>query len=73
MEATCLARLGTLWPTAAPGLRRDHGFIFESRRFRAACRGYRLQQEFITPYTPDQNGIIERFFRSLPEEGIGQH
>jgi transposase InsO family protein len=29
------------------------------------CRDYRLQQEFITPYTPEQNGIIERFFRTL--------
>jgi hypothetical protein len=28
-------------------------------------RDYRLRQEFITPYTPEQKGIIERFFRSL--------
>jgi len=27
-------------------------------------------QEFITPYGPEQNGIIERFFRSLKEECI---
>ncbi|MCP9446628.1 MAG: hypothetical protein NNA22_03530 [Nitrospira sp.] len=27
-----------------------------------ACRDYRLQQEFITPYTPERNGIIERFY-----------
>lgn len=31
----------------------------------AARRDYRLRQEFITPYTPEQNGMIERFFRSL--------
>jgi len=24
---------------------------------RAACRDYRLRQEFITPYTPEQNGM----------------
>lgn len=30
-----------------------------------ACWDYRLQQEFITPSTPEQNGIIDRFFRSL--------
>jgi hypothetical protein len=29
-------------------------------------------QEFITPYTPEQNGIIERFFRSLKEECVCQ-
>jgi len=27
-----------------------------------------LQQEFITPYTPEHNAISERFFRSLKEE-----
>jgi putative transposase len=54
-------------------VRSDNGLIFQSRRFRAACRDYRLSQEFITPYTPEQNGIIERFFRSLKEECVWQH
>jgi transposase InsO family protein len=45
----------------------------QSRRFRAACRDYRLRQEFITPYTPEQNGLVERFFRSLKEECVWQH
>jgi len=54
-------------------LRSDNGLIFQSLRFRQACRDYRLQQEFITPYTPEQNGIIERFFRSLKEECVWQH
>jgi putative transposase len=56
VESACLARFG------APVLRSDNGLIFQSRRFRQACRDYRLQQEFITPYTPEQNGMIERFF-----------
>jgi len=71
IEAACLARFGTLRPAAAPVLRSDNGLIFQSRRFRQACRDYRLPQEFITPYTPQQNGIIERFFRSLKEECVG--
>jgi putative transposase len=54
-------------------VRSDNGLIFQSRRFRQACRDYRLKQEFITPYTPEQNGMIERFFRSLKEECIWQH
>jgi putative transposase len=54
-------------------LRSDNGLIFQSRRFRQACRDYRLQQEFITPYTPEQNGIIARFFRSFKEESVWQH
>lgn len=73
VEAACLARFGTLRPMGAPVLRSDNGLIFQSRRFRQACRDYRLQQEFITPYTPEQNGIIERFFRSLKEECVWQH
>jgi putative transposase len=67
VEAACLQRFGTLRPVGAPVLRSENGLIFQSRRFRQACRDYRLQQEFITPYTPEQNGMIERFFRSLKE------
>jgi len=74
LEEACLQRFGTLRLTGtAPLLRSDNGLIFQSRRFRAACRDYRLRQEFITPYTPEQNGMIERFFRSLKEECVWQH
>ena len=74
IEAACLARFGTLrLGRMTPVLRSDNGLIFQSRRFRQACRDYRLQQEFITPYTPEQNGLIERFFRSLKEECVWQH
>lgn len=69
IEAACLARFGILRPIGAtPVLRSENGLIFQSRHFRQACRDYRLPQEFITPYTPQQNGLIERFFRSLKEE-----
>ena len=54
-------------------IRSDNGLVFQSRRFRETCRDYKLAQEFITPYTPEQNGIIERFFRSLKEECVWQH
>jgi putative transposase len=74
LEEACLARFGTLRPHGpTPVVRSDNGLIFQSRRFRAACRDYRLRQEFITPYTPEQNGLIERFFRSLKEECVWQH
>jgi putative transposase len=53
--------------------RSDHGRIFQRRRFRAACKDYRLPQEFLTPYTPEQNGMIARCFRSLKEECVWQH
>jgi putative transposase len=74
IEEACIKRFGTLRPQGrAPVVRSDNGLIFQSRRFRSACRDYRLRQEFITPYTPEQNGIIEQFFRSLKEECVWQH
>ena len=57
VKAACFQRFGTLRPVGAPVLRSDNGQIFRSRRFRQACRDYRLQQIFITPYTPEQNGM----------------
>ena len=74
VEAACLRRFGTLRPKGkTPVLRSDNGLIFQARRFRKACKFYRLSQEFITPYTPQQNGMIERFFRSLKEECVWLH
>jgi len=74
LEAACLRRFGTLRPSGeTPVVGSDNGLIFQSHRFRAACRDYHLTQEFITPYTPEQNGMIERFFRSLKEECVWQH
>ena len=73
IEEACIRRFGTLRPQGpTPIVRSDNGLIFQSRRFRAACKDYRLKQEFITPYTPQQNGMIERFFRSLKEECVWQ-
>lgn len=71
LEEACLNRFGTLRPTGpTPVVRSDNGLVFQSRRFRAACRDYRLRQEYITPYTPEQNGMIERLFRSMKEECV---
>ncbi len=71
LEAACLRRFGTLRPDCTtPVIRSDNGLIFQSRRFRKACRFYRLRQEYITPYTPEQNGLVERWFRRLKEECV---
>lgn len=64
LEEACIEPFGTLPPEGQkPVVHSDNGLIFQSRRFREACREYRLPQEFITPYTPEQNGMIERFFQ----------
>lgn len=44
--------------------------IFQSRRFRMACLSYRLRQEFMAPYTPEQNEIIGRLFWNPKEECV---
>jgi putative transposase len=74
LEHACLKRFGTLRPAEqTPVIRSDNGLVFQSRRFREACRFYRLKQAYITPYTPEQNGMIERCFRSLKEACVWQH
>lgn len=73
-ERACLHRFGTIRPLGNTLiLRSDNGLIFQSRRFREACVFYRLEQEYITPYTPEQNGLIGRFFRNLKEECVWQY
>jgi putative transposase len=54
-------------------LRSDNGLIFLATSYRTTVREYGLKQEFITPYTPEQNGIIERVFRTLKEECVWLH
>ncbi|WP_042805956.1 integrase core domain-containing protein, partial [Thioalkalivibrio sp. ALE19] len=74
LEEALIQRLGVLQRVAQPlALRSDNGLVFSSRRFTATVKAYGLNQEFTTPYTPEQNGLIERFFRSLKKECIWQH
>ena len=51
-------------------IRSDNGLVFGSRLYRRLCRDYNLGQEFITPYTPEENGLVERFIRSFKEECV---
>lgn len=51
-------------------LRSDNGLVFGSKVFSEVVRKYKISPEFITPYTPEQNGVIERFFRTIKEECI---
>ncbi len=54
-------------------LRSDNGLVFTSKSFTKTVKNYKFEQEFITPYTPEQNGMIERFFRTIKEECIWHH
>jgi putative transposase len=55
-------------PDAGLILRSDNGLVFSSKHFRLSAIKNRCDQAFITPYTPEQNGMIERWFRTLEEE-----
>lgn len=54
-------------------IRSDNGLVFGAKPFVKVVNAYRLRQEYITPYCPEQNGMIERWFRSLKEECIWLH
>jgi putative transposase len=69
LEAALIERFGHV--RLAPAglmLRHDNGLVFGSKLYRGIVRDYGLQQEFITPYTPEENGLCERFIRSFKEE-----
>ena len=69
LEEALLARFGWLWgaPTGM-ALRHDNGLVFGSRKYRALTKDYGITQEYTAPYTPEQNGLCERFIRTFKEE-----
>jgi putative transposase len=54
-------------------LRSDNGLIFSSKAFLQLVNAHGLKTEYITPYTPEQNGVVERFMRTMKEECIWLH
>ena len=69
LEQALIARYGTLGRVPTPFLlRSDNGLVFTSRSYTALVRTYGLRQEFITPHTPEQNGMVERVIRTLKEQ-----
>ncbi len=57
-----LHRFGAL-PTADAGvsLRNDNGQVYASKLYRKLAKSHGLHQEFISPHTPEQNGVAESF------------
>jgi putative transposase len=47
--------------------------VFGAKPFDAVVNRYGLDQEYITPYTPEQNGMIERFFGTVKAECVWLH
>lgn len=74
LEGALIARFGTLGRVSTSFLlRSDNGLVFTSRSYTALVRSYGLRQEFITPHTPEQNGMVERLIRTLKEQCVHRH
>jgi len=74
LEQALIARYGTLGRVPRPFLlRSDNGLVFTSRSYTALVRSYGLRQEFITPHSPEQNGMVERLIRTLKEQCVYRH
>ncbi len=54
-------------------LRSDNGLVFTGRSFTALVRSYGLRQEFITPHSTEQNGMVERVIYTLKEQCVHLH
>lgn len=54
-------------------LRSDNGLVFCSKTYTRLVKSYGLEQEFITPHMPQQNGMVERLIRTLKEQCIYHH
>ncbi|HQM27693.1 MAG TPA: integrase core domain-containing protein [Syntrophorhabdus sp.] len=54
-------------------LRSDNGLIFSSKAFLQLVNAHGMKTEYITPYTPEQNGVVDRFMRTMKEECIWLH
>ena len=50
-------------------LRTDNGAEYTSKQFKDYCRDSNIKQEFTVPETPRQNGVAERFNRTVVEMG----
>ena len=54
-------------------LRSDNGLVFTRRQYTRLVRSSVLQQEFITPHCPQQNGLVERVIRTSKEQCVHRH
>jgi putative transposase len=74
LEQALIVRFGTLGRVRQPFLlRSDNGLVFTSRAYTRLVKSYGLQQEFITPHCPQQNGMVERVIRTLKEQCVHRH
>lgn len=54
-------------------LRSENGRMFSSRSYTALVKSYGLRQAFITPYSPEHNGMVERVINPLKDQCFHRH
>jgi putative transposase len=54
-------------------LRHENGSIFLAQLFVSTAQQLAITQEFIPRYSPEYNGVIERFFRTLKQGCVWLH
>jgi transposase InsO family protein len=59
-------------PIARPEIRTDNGSGYISREFRAVLSEHELTHQRIKPHCPEENGVMERAYRTLREALDGQ-
>jgi transposase InsO family protein len=52
---------------AIRAIRSDNGLEFRNSRFETFCHDLGLEHQLLSPYTPPQNGVVERKNRTLCE------
>ena len=64
-----ILRLKNELPQAMRAIRSDNGIEFKNARFDAFCSDQGLEHQYSYPYTPQQNGVVERKNWTLVEMG----
>jgi putative transposase len=73
LKQAWFSRNGCLGRVSKPMLRRsNNGLVFVSSSYTALVNGYGQQQEFITPHSPEQIGMVERVIRT-PKDHDAHH
>lgn len=64
LEEACIRRFGGRIPGShLLMLRSGNWLVLMAKHFRQTTKRYEIDQEFIRPYTPEQNGLVEHFLR----------
>lgn len=67
MFITFIKKLQRKMNTHATSIRYDHGTEFENVNFLEFCVNNNIDYNFLTPRTPQQNGVVERKYRTLED------